>query len=284
MIPRLPAVLSPFVDRFLLYPGIATKLLSMFNCVEAGDGSEYMRVDLSLRCSSPDGPDRLYVFYTAFAIIMIILHVIGYPAVYAYLFFRRHRIELVLLRQQEILDAHLEEVAIMEKLSEEEKAHLKDQQALNCPRVTKEELLPPYVQKLTDGYEYRTYWFEIFEMLRKVLLVGVPAMFPERGGNMQLVWGLLVCFITFGMYMMWAPFIKDSDDHLQQLAQLQIFISLVASLSLRATPPDPLMSGLVSALLFIVPLLGLAGPIYRQVKKVEACRKKCTDVKMAITV
>ena len=110
MIPCLPAVLSPFVDRFLLYPGIATKLLSMFNCVEAGDGSEYMRVDLSLRCSSPDGPDRLYVFYTAFAIIMIILHVIGYPAVYAYLFFRRHRTELVLLRQQEILDAHLEKV------------------------------------------------------------------------------------------------------------------------------------------------------------------------------
>ena len=56
----------------------------------------------------------------------------------------------------------------MEKLSEEEKAHLKDQQDLHCPRVTKEELLPPYVQKLTDGYEYRTYWFEIFEMLRKV--------------------------------------------------------------------------------------------------------------------
>ena len=46
------------------------------------------------------------------------------------------------------------------------------------------------------------YWFELFEMIRKVLLVGVPATFPDRGGNLQLVWGLLVCFISAGMYMM----------------------------------------------------------------------------------
>ena len=43
------------------------------------------------------------------------------------------------------------------------------------------------------------YWFEIFEMIRKVLIVGVPAAFPDRGGSLQLVWGLLVCFVTFGM-------------------------------------------------------------------------------------
>jgi hypothetical protein len=90
---------------------------------------------------------------------------------------------------------------------------------------------------------------------------------------MQLVWGLLVCFITFGAYMMWAPFIKDSDDHLQQLAQLQIFISLVASLSLRAVPPDPLMSSLVGVLLVVVPILGIAKPMYKQFKQCMACGK-----------
>lgn len=67
-------------------------------------------------------------------------------------------------------------------------------------------MLPGYVVKLTSdaGYEYRVYWFELFEMLRKVLLVGIPAMFPDRGGTLQLVWALMVCFITFGMYIMWS--------------------------------------------------------------------------------
>ena len=42
--------------------------------------------------------------------------------------------------------------------------------------------------------EYRTYWFELFETVRKVLIVGVPSVFPGRGGTPQLFWGLLVCF------------------------------------------------------------------------------------------
>lgn len=59
-------------------------------------------------------------------------------------------------------------------------------------------------------------------MIRKVLLVGVPATFPERGGTLQLVWGLLVCFISAGMYMMYAPYVENGDDRLSQLAQLQV--------------------------------------------------------------
>ena len=51
---------------------------------------------------------------------------------------------------------------------------------------------PPLASSFAPD-EYRTYWFEILESLRKVLLVGVPAAFPGRGGNAQLVWGLLVC-------------------------------------------------------------------------------------------
>ena len=51
-------------------------------------------------------------------------------------------------------------------------------------------------------------WFELAECLRKVLLVGIPACFPNRGGYAQLVWGLLVCFFTFAAYSKYAPFGK----------------------------------------------------------------------------
>ena len=38
--------------------------------------------------------------------------------------------------------------------------------------------------------------------------------------------------------MVAAPFIKDSDDQTSQLAQAQIFFSLVSSIGLRMHPPN----------------------------------------------
>ena len=58
--------------------------------------------------------------------------------------------------------------------------------------------------------------------------------------------------------MMYAPFIDDSDDLLSQFAQLQIFLTLLSSLALRTTPPSEFVGNLVTAVLFAVPLLGLA--------------------------
>jgi len=172
-------------------------------------------------------------------------------------------------RDQELLDAHIEAVKELEGLNEEEHEQLKKQQVAKNERI-EDDILPGYVKKLTGGYEYRTYWFEVFEMIRKVLLVGVPATFPERGGNLQLVWGLLVCFISAGMYNMYAPFIDDGDDRLSQLAQLQVFVTLVASLGLRTTPPEPILTNMLNILLVLVPLVGLLDPIYHEVKNCYA--------------
>ena len=57
---------------------------------------------------------------------------------------------------------------------------------------------------------------------------------------------------------MYAPFIEDSDDKLSQLAQLQIFLTLLSSLALRAVPPSEVVGQLVTVILFLVPLIGVA--------------------------
>ena len=41
------------------------------------------------------------------------------------------------------------------------------------------EKLDPISVKLTAGYEMRCYWFEIFECLRKIVLIGVPILLEE---------------------------------------------------------------------------------------------------------
>ena len=101
------------------------------------------------------------------------------------------------------------------------------------------------------------YWFELFETVRKVLVVGIPSLFPERGGTAQLFVGLLVCFSTFGAFMVYGPFCEADDDLLSQLAQAQIFLTLLSSLALRATPPSKIVGDMVTVILFLVPILSL---------------------------
>lgn len=60
-------------------------------------------------------------------------------------------------------------------------------------------LLPTYMRKLVQGYEYRVYYFEIVECIRKLTIVCLPVFFSPAGSPMQLIFGLMVCFISFGM-------------------------------------------------------------------------------------
>jgi len=93
--------------------------------------------------------------------------------------------------------------------------------------------LPGSVLKMTEGYEFRVYWFEIVECARKLALTGMPVWF-EMGSTAQLTFGLLISFFSFGAYMLLNPFDKDSDDRLSQLCQAQTFFALLSSIILAS--------------------------------------------------
>ena len=99
----------------------------------------------------------------------------------------------------------------------------------------------------------RTYWFEIFECVRKILLIGLPIFLPNDSPE-QLVIGLIICFVTFGAYMMYAPFEDDGDDLLSQICQLQIFFSLLSKIILTTNPNNPMMSVLLPIMIGIPPV------------------------------
>jgi len=68
----------------------------------------------------------------------------------------------------------------------------------------------------------------------------------------------MVCFLTFGAYSTFSPFIKDSDDQLAQLAQVQIFLNLVVSIGLRMNPDDQTLGAILTAILFFLPIFAIA--------------------------
>ena len=92
--------------------------------------------------------------------------------------------------------------------------------------------LPSYVKRAIAGYELKYCWFELFEMFRKLALVGFSVIF-EPGGLNQMVYGLLVSFVSSCVYMHCSPYEDHGDDRLAQLCQLQIFFVLVAAVALK---------------------------------------------------
>ena len=67
-----------FLIMFIVYPSVSSSLLSMFYCEQNEDGSSYLRVDLSLECST-----SVHATMIVYTVAMIGLHIVGTPAIYA---------------------------------------------------------------------------------------------------------------------------------------------------------------------------------------------------------
>ena len=74
-------------------------------------------------------------------------------------------------KEQELSDYHRQKIEEAKTYTKNEKVVSADPDAPEQSRIEAEEVLPGYMLKLTDGYEYRTYSFELVETIRKVALV-----------------------------------------------------------------------------------------------------------------
>jgi len=95
------------------------------------------------------------------------------------------------------------------------------------------------------------YWFEIFECVRKISLIGLPVFFAP-GTMPQLILGLMICFLSFGAYMALGPFTLAKHDYVSQLAQLQIFFTLLSGVVFNTQESDNPESKLFAIILMAI--------------------------------
>ena len=69
--------------------------------------------------------------------------------------------------------------------------------------------------------------------VRKLAIVCLPVFFQPSGSVSQLIFGLVICFLTFGAHMVYAPYVEHNDDRLAQLCQAQIFFALLSAIALK---------------------------------------------------
>ena len=249
-----------FFIIFLVYPSCSS-MTFMFFMRETYDQPGEVYVDLMRADRSIDREGTLYQGFTVYAVVMLILYPIGVPLFYGLMF----HVERRQLQEMRRIELTRETDFALAKLKAEAAATPEETDVMVCKAVEAHEAtgkalaklrgeLPTTLRKLTAGYELRMYWFEIFECVRKILLVGLPIFFPA-GSPAQLIFGLIICFLSYGAYCVCAPYIKDEDDFLAQVAQVVIFFSLVSSLVTNAYPNDPIMSALLPALLAVPVIL-----------------------------
>lgn len=197
-------------------PSVTTKVFNAFQCIDFPEiGKSFLRKDLSIDCDSPNHQIMQY----GYASIMVVLYPVGVPLLLMS--------TLWLERAKLIYWADKEAAAVAaKKLTDRGLADPRpvDQQfSAEKVRELAHKNLSKVVNRVSAGYELRTAWFEVFEMFRKLLLLGVAAAFPT-GSLTQLIYGLIICFVSFGAFMLLAPYEDDGEDQLAQLAQLQVFL------------------------------------------------------------
>ena len=76
---------------------------------------------------------------------------------------------------------------------------------------------------LLGSWEQRVYWWEVFEVIRRLMLSGVLVLFGP-GSAIQSAMSILICLASIKAYSLYAPFREDDDDYLQELSQWQLFM------------------------------------------------------------
>ena len=242
---------------FLVYPSCSSAILQTFMCDELDDGSAFLRVDYSVKCYSSyeegNAWDPSFVPMMIYAALMTCVFPIGTPLLYAAMFYANYNViaEVVELELKQVVSYQwklkLAEDELCKELRPGSDQLCKETDALReksdqlCKaaqlKIRRDKLGKGSLSKLTDGYEMRVYWFEVFECVRKISLVGLP-IFVEHGSATQLIFGLLICFFSFGMYVSYEPYIEASDDRLSKVCQASLFFSLVSSIVLKMEPDN----------------------------------------------
>jgi len=239
--PSLAAIWSQHVGNliffilFLVYPGCIAKIFSAFQCISLPEsGERFLRADLSINCDS----ERHQLLQWAYAAPMLIVFPLGVPLL-LFLVLRKYRDRLL---HWQVEEKRAECLAMLRQLGSTPSVPMgQPELTVNEVPLTVNEVrdaakadhhIPLYVHRVVAGYALRFYYFELFEMARKLCLVGLSVAF-EPGSVVQVAYGLLVCFVSFGAYMLCSPYEERQESTLAELCQLHVFVTLVASLILR---------------------------------------------------
>ena len=123
----------------------------------------------------------------------------------------------------------------------------------------------------------RVYGFELFECARKICLVGIPVFFAEENlQTEQLTLGLILCFLSFGVYSWIKPYRYQSDDNLQTVCQVSVFFALLSKIPLEN--PNISADTTVAVILGVMSLVPPLIAVKQTIQVLGGCAACCEEL------
>ena len=105
-------------------------------------------------------------------------------------------------------------------------------------------------------YEPRAYWYELVELLRKLLLTGVM-IFVSPGGSAQIYFGVMVSLGTVMLLTRLTPYANDRIDVVSWVTQLSTLLTLMCALAIHARFDEEVAPDFLEAILVTVVVVQL---------------------------
>lgn len=217
----------------LFYPMLCQRVVGMFYCDEIGD-HYYMTLDRSNLCY-----EGTWLFYLPLGITLIVLWVIGVPLLFwVIIFMKRSRgvsdtllligdPSQVALKKRLLLKLRLHVADHGELLDEKQ---LKDHETellahFLCDRNLNEPSTVAQVGFIYHSYDTHFWWFEVWDLGRKLLLNCIVTLLAKAGAN-RIICGLVVLLVYLSVMLFYKPYKEPSDSALAGVVQIQLFFIL----------------------------------------------------------
>ena len=131
------------------------------------------------------------------------------------------------------------------------------------------------------------WWFEVFELVRKFLLIGAPILLGyvmADADKAEIVYGLLTTTLTSAVHALGSPYLAPQHALLMLPSQLCVFLTLIAGMMLELVGDQAQDLASVMVLATAVPTTGLLlfAVIFPRTVDMWALRRKHKDLVSAV--
>jgi hypothetical protein len=202
---------------FCVYPMMSNKFFKMLNCRDLSNGQLVIATDYSVDCT-----DTEHEFYKVIAIVMIAGFSFGVP------------FGLMLVMAQVQRQRHKEyDTSEWNYIARRIATQLGENDATVVKDALIDISLGNVYGTLVNAYRPGYFRWECFDMIRKLLLVGMLTV-VQQGSVLQICTGLATSFVFFAAHIRALPFRHIEDNVLKATTEAHLFIILIVVLALKS--------------------------------------------------
>lgn len=216
---------------YVCIPSISSYVITYFSCARFDRGRradlQVVAVQLNVKCTS-----KRYAAWSLYNACMILFWPVGLPFGIAVVLWRnRARLNPPVDAEGNgaVVDTDNLDPIETTAFLRERRRHATAILQLEKIKIRNEDQTISSLAFLFEEYEPRCYLFPVFELVRRIFLSSVVAVF-FAGSMMQVAVAMLAAMVSFAVYTYYEAYIEDDDDVVSAVAQGQVVLTYFSAI------------------------------------------------------